>query len=247
MADTRTALRIAAEPDPLTLDLERSAVLVIDMQNDFGSPGGMFDRAGIDIAPIRATIAPTARVLAAAREAGLPVVYIRMEHREDLSDAGPDGSPHRRKHAPFRIGSNVAAPDGRASRVLVRDTWNTAVVDALAPLPGDIVVSKHRYSAFFQTDLDMVLRSLGVSSLVVTGCTTSVCVEATVRDAMYRDYACLVLTDCTAEPIAFDAPRSNHEASLLTIRLLLGWTAPSELLLSALSSLRRPAEAGAAG
>ena len=141
-------VRIDARPDPLTIDLNHSAVLVIDMQNDFGTEGGMFHRAGIDISAIQATVDPTARVLRAARNASLPVIYLKMEHRPDLSDAGPPGSPHRRKHAGFHLGAPVTAPDGSESQVLIRHTWNTDIVAGLKPEPGDIIVSKHRYSGF---------------------------------------------------------------------------------------------------
>jgi len=109
-------------------------------------------------------------------------------------------------------------------------------VPELAPAAREIVVSKHRYSGFFETDLDRILRSLGVTTLIVTGCTTSVCVESTIRDAMFRDYTCLLLTDCTAEPIGADLPRSNHEASLLVMQLLLGWTATSDAVIAALGA-----------
>ncbi len=170
-------LRIDAQPEPLTIDAAKTAVLVIDMQNDFGAEGGMFHRAGIDIAPIKAAVPPTARVLAAARAAAIPAIYVKMEFRPDLSDVGAPDSPNRRKHAPLNLGMPVAGPGERKGRILIRDTWNTEIVPELAPKPGDIVVSKHRFSAFFETDLDMILRSLGVSSLIVTGCTTSVCVE----------------------------------------------------------------------
>jgi ureidoacrylate peracid hydrolase len=98
-----------------------------------------------------------------------------------------------------------------------------------------VVVSKHRFSGFFETELDEVLRGLGAKYLLVTGCTTSVCVEATVRDAMYRDYTCIVLEDCTAEPIEADLPRSNHDASLLTIQTLYGWTSSSRVLCDVLA------------
>jgi ureidoacrylate peracid hydrolase len=97
-------------------------------------------------------------------------------------------------------------------------------------------VPKHRYSGFFETQLDSVLRGLGVRNLVVTGCTTSVCVESTVRDAMFRDYRCIVLEDCTAEPIGASNARSNHEASLLTIELLFGWVSSSNGFIDALRS-----------
>ena len=228
-------ITLSAQPEPIEIDRNRCAVLVVDMQNDFGARGGMFDRAGIDITPIERVVEPTARVLTAARSAGLPVVYLKMQHSPDLSDTGGPGSPHSIKHARLGVGNEVPAPDGSASRILVADRWNTDILPRLAPQAGDLIVPKHRYSGFFQTDLDRVLRQRNIKHLVVTGCTTSVCVESTVRDAMFRDYHCVVLADCTAEPIANDQPRTNHEASLLTIQLLFGWVSDSAHFLEALT------------
>jgi ureidoacrylate peracid hydrolase len=226
---------IEARPEPLEVDPSRVAVLVIDMQNDFGAPGGMFDRAGIDIGGIAAAAETTRSVLEAARAAAIPIVYLKMEHAPDLSDLGPAGGPHHVKHSRLRVGEHVAAPDGSDGRILVRDTWNTQILDSLAPEPGDAIVSKHRYSGFFETELDEVLRGLGAQYLLVTGCTTSVCVDATVRDAVYRDYTCVVLEDCSAEPIGADLPRSNHEASLLVIQTLFGWVSSSRAVCDALA------------
>src|SRR3954451_17357803 len=207
---TGRVVHIDAQPETFSLDTATTAVIVVDMQNDFGASGGMFQRAGIDIAPIQAAVAPTARVLKAARQAGVAIVYLKMEFRPDLSGAGAARSPNWRKHLPLGgIGEPMTAPDGRQGRLLIRETWNTEIVPELTPEPGDIVISKHRYSGFFETDLDLILRSLGVTTLIVTGCTTSVCVESTIRDAMVRDYACLLLTDCTAEPIGAGLARSN--------------------------------------
>ncbi|MBX4913124.1 cysteine hydrolase family protein [Rhizobium bangladeshense] len=218
---------IVAQPEAISFDQDRTAVMVIDMQNDFGSRGGMFDLAGLDISPIQCLVPPIALLLEAARKAGLLIVYTRQEHNSDLSDAGNDDSAHRIKHRRMNIGRVVTAPDGSESMVLVRDTWNTAIVPELAPQPGDVVISKHRYSAFFETPLDAILRTRRINTLIFVGATTSICVESTVRDATFRDYRPVVLRDCTAELIAADAARSNHEATLLAIELLFGWTAES--------------------
>jgi ureidoacrylate peracid hydrolase len=230
---------VEARPEPITIEPAETAVIVVDMQNDFGAAGGMFDRAGVPIAGIQAVVAPTARVLSAARQAGMPVAYLKMEFASDLSNAGPTDGPNLVKHGPLGVGRPVVASDGRDSRVLIADTWNTEILPALAPQPGDIVVSKHRYSGFFETSLDAILRDLGVTSLVFTGCTTSVCVDATLRDAFYRDYRCLILSDCTAEPLGSQFPRGNHEATLLTIETLFGWVSDSTVLVNALT--RQPA------
>lgn len=221
------SVTIEARPEAITIDTGQTAALVVDMQNDFGAKGGMFDRAGIDISVNRGVIEPTARVLAAVRNAGISVVYLKMGYRPDLSDLGASDAPNRVKHQAFAVGTAVTAPDGRASRVLVRDTWNTDIVDELTPHAADVVLYKTRYSGFYGTDLDGILRSRGVKSLIVTGCTTSICVESTIRDAMFRDYRCVLVEDCAAEPIGHGLSRSNHEASLLNVQLLFGWVTSS--------------------
>ena len=225
---------VEAQPSPFAFDIGRTVLLVIDMQNDFATKGGMFERAGIDVSMIQAAIAPTARVLESARRQGIKIVYLKMAFRPDLSDAGLPDSPNWRVHSPAHVGEALRAPDGTESRILIRDTWNTEIVSELQPQPGDVVVYKHRYSGFYQTDLDDVLREMNAKYLVVTGCTTSVCVESTVRDAMFRDYTCLLLEDCMAEPVGSDLARSNHEASLLVLQLLFAWVSHSGALLRAL-------------
>ena len=233
-------IEVPARPSPLELDPSRTAVLVIDMQNDFGAAGGMFDRAGIDIGGIKAAVATTARILAAARAAGMPVVYVKMEHPDDLSNVGPEDGPHWIKHLPLAAGKDVEAPDGSPSKILVENTWNTEILAELEPEPGDRIISKHRYSGFFETELDDVLRALDVKHLIVTGCTTSICVDSTVRDAMYRDYSCLVLEDCTAEPLGAGTSRTNHEATLLSIEVLFGWVTSSQALIDSLAPVAKP-------
>lgn len=230
---------IPASPDPMSFYPATTAVVVIDMQNDFGSHGGMFDLAGLEIAPIQMLVPRIAKVLDAARAASLLVVYTRQEHNADLSDFGSSAAPHRIKHGRMQVGKSITAPDGAQSRILVRDTWNTAIVPELAPQPGDVVISKHRYSAFFETQLDSVLRTREIDTLVFTGATTSICVESTVRDATFRDYRCIVLRDCTQELIGLGLPRSNHEATLLAIEALFGWTADSSDVIKALAGVSR--------
>lgn len=227
---------IEAMPEPIAIDTARTAVLVVDMQHDFGAKGGMFDRAGLDISMIRGAIGPTARVLAVARHTGIKIVYLKMGFRPDLSDLGPADSPNGMRHRRFGVGEPVRAPDGTTSRILVRDTWNTDILPELAPQADDLVIYKHRFSGFYQTDLDASLRQLGVTSLIVTGCTTSICVESTVRDAMFRDYTCVLLEDCMGEPIGHELPRSNHEASLLVMQTLFGWVSNADACIAALQS-----------
>ncbi|HKR31661.1 MAG TPA: cysteine hydrolase [Terriglobales bacterium] len=238
-AENRSQATIEATPEPITIDTARTVVIVVDMQNDFGSKGGMFDRAGIDIAPIQRAVAPISSVLESARHAGIKVIYLKMGFRPDLSDIGHSDSPNRLKHARLGYGQPMRAPDGTEGRILIRDTWNTEIVNELKPQPQDVVLYKTRFSGFYQTGLDNILKTLNAKYLVVTGCTTSVCVESTVRDAMFRDYSCLLLEDCMAEPIGNvgnDSARSNHEASLLVIRALFGWVSRSDKFIDALEA-----------
>jgi len=190
-----------AKPEPIAIDPARTAVIVVDMENDFAAKGGMFDRAGADISGAQKAIAPTARVLTAARQADLKIIYLKMGYRADLSDLGAPDSVNRTRHLKFGVGQKILAPDGRESRILIRDTWDTDIVTELKPQASDIVLYKTRFSGFYQTDLDATLKKLGIKYLIVTGVTTSICVESTVRDAMFRDYLCVLLKDCMSEPI----------------------------------------------
>jgi hypothetical protein len=140
----------------------------------------MFDRAGIDIRTIEQIVTPTTTVLDAARRVGMLVVYLKIAFRPDLSDAPPD-SPTWIKHLPLRAGADVTAPDGTPSRVLIRDTWNTEIIEAQRPLAGDLALYKHRYSGFYETGLHDELRDLKITTLLFVGATTSVCVESTVE------------------------------------------------------------------
>lgn len=224
-----------AGPASVELDTDTCAVLVIDMQNDFAAPGGMVDLAGIDIGPVRNTIEPIARVARAARAASMPVIYLQHGYRPDLSDLGATGSKNRLIHEAVGVGQQVVAPDGREGRALVLGTWNTEILPELAPEPNDVVLPKNRYSGFYDTDLDATLRRLNTTSLIITGCTTSVCVESTIRDAFFRDYLPVLLADCTSEPLG----PANHEASLAVVEQNLGWVSDSEAVLSAFSGLTR--------
>ena len=221
-------ITVDAKPNPIEIDIGKTVVIVVDMQNDFGTKGGMFDRAGIDISGIQKAIDPTARVLATARQAGIKIVYLKMGYRPDLSDLGAPDSVNRVRHLRLGVGETIRAPDGSESRILIRDTWNTDIVSDLKPQADDLIIYKSRFSGFYETDLDARLKQMGIKYLIITGCTTGICVESTVRDAMFRDYLCVLLADCMNEPIGYGLPRSNHDASLLAIEVLLGWVSDSD-------------------
>ena len=228
-------IQLMAKPHSIAMDASNTAVIVVDMENDFGAKGGMFDHAGINISMIQKVIDPTAKVLAAARQAGIKIIYLKMAFRDDLSDIGSEESVNRVRHLNFmHVGDTINAPDGSKSRILIRGSWGTDIVPELKPQDGDMVIYKTRFSGFYQTNLDSTLKQLHKKNLIIIGCTTSICVESTVRDAMFRDYLPVVLEDCTAEPIGYNFPRSNHEASLLTIQTLFGWVSNSNEFIKAI-------------
>ena len=230
-------LTIDAKPVPIAIDVAQTAVIVCDMQNDFGAEGGMFQRAGMDISMIQAAVAPTAKVLAAARKEGIKVIYLKMAFKPDLSDAGSaDSALFARRLKRMKFGTKVKSPNGAESRILIRDTWNTDILAELTPKAEDTVLYKNRFSGFYQTELDSILKRLAVKYLIFTGCTTSVCVESTIRDAMFRDYLPVLLADCSGEPIGYGLPRSNHEASLLTIQVMFGWVSNSDNFIKGLEA-----------
>jgi ureidoacrylate peracid hydrolase len=164
---------------------ESAALVVVDMQNGFLRPDGFFARGGLDWRRCAATIEPTARVIAAARAARLPVVFTRYTLKPDYSDAG--------LLAEWR-------PRLKTVGAMVRDTRDWEICAELTPEPGEMIVDKSRYSAFHGTGLAERLRALGVTLVVVTGVTTNMCVESTVRDAFTLDFKVLVLEDCVGAP-----------------------------------------------
>lgn len=186
------SVEIPAEPAPLTLDLDRTALLVIDMQNAFASPGGTLDLAGIDVSPAADVVANALMVCEAARHAGVPLVYLTIGYPADLSTAGGPDSPNPQKELALCLMRQ--RPELRG-KLLTLGTWDFQVVDALAPTPGDTVIVKSRYSGFHGTDLDSILRSRGIRNLLMLGIASNVCVESTLRDAYFLEYWPVMVAD----------------------------------------------------
>ena len=191
-----------AQPAPFSFDPAGTALLIIDMQRDFCEPGGFGETLGNDVSLLRQVIPPLQAVLAAARAAGLPIIHTREGHLPDLSDCPP--AKRDRGEPALRIGD--AGPNGR---ILIRGEYGHDIIDELTPLPGELVIDKPGKGAFYGTDLGAELAARGITSLIVTGVTTEVCVHTTVREANDRGYECLILSDCTG---ATDP--DNHAAAL---------------------------------
>ena len=212
---------LEAEPYPLDMDLKRTAVLVIDMQNTFVSPGGMFEMGGRDISHIRKTIEPNKRIIEAARNRGVKVIYAVHRISPDMREIGP--MSRYRPHAWLK---DPATLDKR----ILRGTWGTEIIDELKPLESEMVVEKRRFSAFSGTELDMTLNTYDIRYLIFTGVATNICVESSLRDASHLQYLPVLVSDATAA-----SPPSRQESSIGNIRDVFGWVTTTEKVLDCLS------------
>ncbi len=210
----------------LELPPEKTALLIIDMQNDFLHPRGAFAAKGVDISGAARLIPLVKGVTDACRTASLPIVYTLHTFRPDFSDR-PRMYYELMRQRQQAANSDPAAPPLPGG--LIRDTWNAAVVEELAPRPGDIILdAKHNFDSFYQTDLEMILRNLGVENLLITGVTCSICVETTLRSAYHRDFRCFLVEDCTWEKQA-----DQEAASKKTIAMNFGYLVKAEEVIGA--------------
>jgi nicotinamidase-related amidase len=220
-------LTIDAEPEPLPIDLAKTALVMIDMQRDFLEPGGFGETLGNDVSLLARAITPCRALLEAMRARGVLIIHTREGHRPDLSDA-PKAKVERGAPS-MRIG----AP-GPMGRILIRGERGHDIIDALAPRKGEPVIDKPGKGAFYATDLGPMLHLRGIETLIVCGVTTEVCVHTTVREANDRGYKCLVPGDCCASYFP-----EFHEMGLKMIKAqggIFGWVTDSTRILQGLSS-----------
>jgi ureidoacrylate peracid hydrolase len=222
-------VNIQAKPEPVKIDLARSAVVVVDMQNAFASKGGMFDLVGQDISGAKSVIENNKKVIAAARAAGVKVVYLVYEYAPDMSDSGGPGSPNWYKE--FGLVAMNKNPQYKG-KFLIRGSWDAAVVDELKPQPGDVVIGKSRYSGFRGTSLDVVLKTYNIKYLIFTGIATNVCVESTLRDGYFLDYWPILVSDGTNNA----GPPFTQQATLWNIEALFGWVTTTNDIVKAMST-----------
>ncbi len=214
-------MTLASTPQQVTLDLNRAALIIIDMQNDFCTAGGWVDHLGADYRPDRTPIAPLQRLLPPWRAAAGRVIWVNWGNRPDLANM-PANQHHLYKPTGQGIGLGEALP-GHGARVLQKDSWAAAVVDDLVIEPTDICVDKHRISGFWDTPLDSILRNLGTRTILFAGVNTDQCVLHSLSDANFLGYGCVLLEDCCATT----SPGFCTEATLWNVRKCFGFVANS--------------------
>jgi len=207
---------IAARPEPLGMDPATTAIVVVDMQNAYASRGGYVDLHGFDVSGAAGVIGNIARITDLARSAGIPVVFLQNGWDPEAREAGTPQSPNYWKSNAMKL--MRANPDLKG-KLLAKGGWDYALVDELQPKDGDLVVPKGRYSGFWNTQLDSVLRAHGIRNIVFCGIATNVCVETTLRDAFHNEYFAVMLEDA-CNHLGSDAIR---DATIYNVEKFFGW------------------------
>ena len=203
------------------------------MQNAFAARGGYLDLFGVDVSGAPAVIARTREVLRASRQAGMTAIFLQMGWTPDLRDAGGPESPNWHKANALRLMRRQPELQGT---LMIQGTWDYALVDELKPEPDDLVIGKPRYSGFHSTNLDALLRERDVRTLVFTGVASNVCVESTLRDAFFREYFPLWVSDCSLA----SGPPWLHDATVENVQRFFGWVTTTEEYVGALGAHAAP-------
>ncbi|MGL6020929.1 MAG: pyrimidine utilization protein B [Gibbsiella quercinecans] len=214
--ETGKTVTLPARPEAIAFAPQETALIVVDMQNAYASQGGYLDLAGFDVSATAPVIANIKRAIAAARAAGIKVIFFQNGWDKHYVEAGGQGSPNWHKSNALKT---MRKRPELMGKLLAKGDWDYDLVDELQPLPGDIVIPKPRYSGFFNTQLDSLLRSYGIHHLVFTGIATNVCVESTLRDGFFLEYFGVVLEDATHQA----GPAFAQQAALYNIETFFGW------------------------
>lgn len=221
-------ITLPARPESLTFAPQQSALIVVDMQNAYASQGGYLDLAGFDVSATRPVIDNINTAVTAARAAGMLIIWFQNGWDDQYVEAGGPGSPNYHKSNALKTMRQRPELQGK---LLAKGGWDYQLVDELTPQEGDIVLPKPRYSGFFNTPLDSILRSRGIRHLVFTGIATNVCVESTLRDGFFLEYFGVVLEDATHQA----GPAFAQQAALFNIETFFGWVSDVESFCRALS------------
>jgi len=218
---------LQTEPEPLEIDLQRTAILVIDMQNAFVKKGAFLDLSGIDPSPSQQVVQPIKDICEAARTKQIKIIYTASTYSPDLRELGNPSLACWHKDLCARMYREH--PEWR-DKLLIRGTWGVDIIEELEPQKADIFMEKHRYTSFFETNLDVTLEGLNIKYLLFAGVATNGCVEATLRDAYYRGYFPILVSDAAA-PVG---PPYQQDATIFNVKRCYGWVITSQNLLQAL-------------
>lgn len=223
-------LEIRAEPQDIAVDAHKSALLIVDMQNDFCTKGGWLDSMGIDVSPNRKPIEPLRRTVEGFRSQGMPVMWANWGVRKDLANISPS-LLHAHNPRGEVAGLGRAVP-GTRSELLLQGSWGAEVVDEINPGTRDIHVVKHRFSAFWDTDADAILRNLGIKTLFIGGVNIDQCVMTTLEDANFLGYDTILVEDCAATT----SPEYCTQSTLFNVKRLYGFVTRSDAILEGLAA-----------
>ena len=218
-----------SKPEPIELDLAKTAVVCVDMQNAFLRKGGLFDLLGWLPANADEIIAQDRKIIEAARSAGVKVVFVKMSYNRGLTNAGGPASPNWYKEMGLVLPRKDAST---RDKTFIEGTWGEQIVEEVTPLPEEAVVKKQRYSGFAGTNLDLVLRTLGVRYCAFIGGATNVCVAATLMDAFSLDYWPILVTDA----VYTQCPPVTTESTCWTVENVFGWVTTTAALLTAIAN-----------
>jgi len=231
MADERQGhiTTIAAEPEPIRIDVLKTAVIVVDMQNAFVKRGGYFDLAGYDLAGVERIVGPCRRIIAAARQRGAKILFFQMGCSPDFSDRGPADSPYNLKAKGLRL---IRERPEIRDKFYIYGMWGAEIIEELKPGPQDLVVRKQKYDGFLGTNLEIILSTYGIRSLVFIGTATNLCVESTLRHAFFLDYFPILISDAVSQA----GPTITQEATILNVKSNFGWVTTSESFVAGLEN-----------
>ncbi len=219
------ALVLPAKPEQFPLSPDETALIVVDMQNAYASPGGYLDLAGFDVTGAKPVIAAVAETVDISRKLGFTVVFLQNGWDAAKQEAGTPDSPNWWKSNALKTMRARPELDGK---LITRGTWDYELVAKLQPLPGEIVLPKPRYSGFFGTQLDAMLRARRIRNLLVVGVATNVCVESTIRDGYFLEYFPIMVKDATLQA----GPPALQEATIYNVETFFGWTTTTSELRS---------------
>jgi ureidoacrylate peracid hydrolase len=224
-------MTVEAEPEAIKIDLLKTAVIVVDMQNAFVSRGGYFDLIGIDTSATQKIVEPCRKIIQVAREKGVKIIYLQMGYSPDLSDAGQPGSPSFHKSGGLNF---FREHPELKDKLYFYGTWGAEIIEALKPHQEDIVIKKQKYDGFIGTNLDIILRTLGIKYLLFLGIATNVCVESTLRHAFFLDYFPILVSDAVSQK----GSHVTQEATILNVQSTFGWVTDTHRVIKAIDDLK---------